>query len=139
VQRYSRGPSTVLGRARARAGGPVAGRGCLWNTFVMVGRVSAFLHLVRAACPELLAPFWKIRAALGSPDEPTAVGAVYRQVPSVSFSIGVLARAPRRLATIQVRGIEWSDWGSVRRVVESLRRAGRRPPWLSRAESMLTA
>ncbi len=114
-------------------------RGCLWNTFVMVGWVGAFLNLVQATCPELLAPLRRIRAALGSPDEPTAVATVYRQLPAVSFSKSVLARAPHRLATIRVEGVEWSDWGSVRRVVESLRRAGRRPLWLSQAESMLIA
>ena len=37
---------------------------------------------------------------------------------------------------IRVRGVEWSDWGSVRRVVESLRRTGRQPDWLADAVSM---
>ncbi len=114
-------------------------RGCLWNTFIMTGRVSAFLHLAQAACPELLVSFRRVRAALGSAGEPGVIEDVYRQLPSVSFSKSVLARAPRRLVTVRVKGVEWSDWGSIRRVVESLRRAGSRPFWLSQAESMLIA
>ncbi len=114
-------------------------RGCLWNTFVMVGWAGAFLDLVRLTCPELLAPFWKAWASFGSPDEPPAMEEVYGQLPSLSFSRSVLARAPGSLATIRVRGVEWSDWGTVRRVVESLRRAGRRPIWFAQAESMLAA
>ena len=120
------------------AGGDGA-QGCLWNTFVMVGWVSAFLDLVRLTCPELLAPLWKVRAAFGSPEEPSAIEEVYGQLRSLSFSRSVLARAPGSLATIRVRGVEWSDWGNVRRVVESLRRVGRRPIWFSQAESMLVA
>ena len=56
---------------------------------------------------------------------------------SVRFSKSVLARAPRRLVTVRARGVEWSDWGSIRRVVESLRHVGSRPFWLAQAESML--
>src|SRR5581483_9154375 len=32
-------------------------RGCLWNSFVMVGRVSAFLAVIRRALPDLLTSF----------------------------------------------------------------------------------
>lgn len=129
IRRFWEKPAAILAEK-------LLARGCLWNTFVMVGRVSTFLNLVRATCPDLLAPFWRIRTALGSADEPAAVEGVYRQLPAVSFSKSVLVRASRRLATIRVKGVEWSDWGNVRRVVESLRRSGSRPPWFSRAESM---
>ena len=132
IRRFWEKPAAILA-------GELLARGCLWNTFVMVGRVSTFLNLVQATCPDLLAPFWRIRAALGSADEPAAVEGVYRQLPAVSFSTSVLVRAARSLATIRVKGVEWSDWGNVRRVVESLRRSGSRPPWFSRAESMLIA
>ena len=31
--------------------------GCLWNSLVMVGRIRAFLTIIRAALPELIAAF----------------------------------------------------------------------------------
>jgi mannose-1-phosphate guanylyltransferase len=130
IQRFWEKPSAVVADE-------VLARGCLWNTFVMVGWVSVFLGLVRLTCPELLVPFWKVQAAFGSPDEPAAIEGVYGQLPSLSFSRSVLVEAAGRLAAIRVKSVEWSDWGNVRRVVESLRRVGRRPVWFTQAESML--
>ena len=114
----------------------LAGR-CLWNSFVMVGRVRAFLGLVQAAMPELVAAFEPVRRALGSCGEATALDRLYATLPSVSFSHRVLARASRHLLVMAVRGVEWSDWGSPGRVVASLRRVGREPPWLLAANGML--
>ena len=36
------------------------------------------------------------------------------------------------LAVTTLTGVTWCDWGSPRRVVESLERLGIRPPWLDR-------
>jgi mannose-1-phosphate guanylyltransferase len=113
------------------------GRRCLWNTFVMVGWAHALIELVAATCPELLARFR--RAALGSPGEDAAIERVYAQMPSVNFSRSVLAAAPGSLGVMRLAGTDWSDWGNVRRVVDSLRGTGRRPAWLAQAESMLIA
>lgn len=114
-------------------------RGCLWNTFVMVGWARALIDLVRATCPDLLGPFRWVQAALGSPGEAEAVDRAYEELSSVSFAARVLAAAPDRLGVIRLAGTEWSDWGTVRRVVDSLRRTGRRPSWFSQAEALLIA
>jgi hypothetical protein len=37
-----------------------------------------------------------------------------------------------RVAVTTLTGVTWCDWGSPRRVVESLERLGIRPPWLDR-------
>jgi mannose-1-phosphate guanylyltransferase len=115
------------------------GRRCLWNTFVMVGWARALIDLVGATCPDLIAPFRRARAALNSPGEDAALERVYAELPSVNFSRSVLAAAPGSLGVIRLAGTDWSDWGNVRRVVESLRGSGRRPSWLAQAESMLIA
>ena len=39
-------------------------RGCLWNSFVMIGHVNAFMNLIRHALPELVESFESIRQAL---------------------------------------------------------------------------
>jgi mannose-1-phosphate guanylyltransferase len=132
IRRFWEKPSAVLAEG-------LLGRGCLWNTFVMVGWARALIDLVRATCPQLVAPFRGIRTVFGSPDEDEAIERVYADLPSVSFSDRVLAVAPGSLGVIRLAGTDWSDWGNVRRVVESLRRSGRRPSWLAQAESMLIA
>ena len=132
IRRFWEKPPAVLAEG-------LLGRGCLWNTFVMVGWTCALIDLVRATCPELLASFRRVQAALGSPREDEVVERVYAGLPSVNFSDSVLAAAPGSLGVMRLAGTDWSDWGSVRRVVESLRRTGRRPPWLAQAESLLTA
>jgi mannose-1-phosphate guanylyltransferase len=114
-------------------------RGCLWNSFVMVGWVNAFLRLVQATAPALLRALEPVSAALGTPSEGEAVERVYGTLPNVSFSDQVLAFASKHLTTIRVKGVEWSDWGSPRRVLASLERAGRQPAWLDRVQLRSTA
>src|SRR4029453_6469523 len=41
-------------------------RRCLWNSFVMVGRLSAFLDLIAAGAPELVARFQPLCGAIGT-------------------------------------------------------------------------
>lgn len=132
IRRFWEKPSSVLAEE-------LLGRQCLWNTFVMVGWARALIALVRATRPELVAPFHQVRAVLGSPGEEEAIERVYAELPSVNFSSAVLTAAPGSLGVVRLAGTDWSDWGNVRRVVESLRRTGRRPPWLTRAESLLIA
>ena len=132
IRRFWEKPSTAEAKR-------LLGRRCLWNTFVMVGWARALIELAAATCPELLAPFRRAGAALGSSGEDAAIERVYRGLPSVNFSRSVLAAAPGSLGVMRLAGTDWSDWGNVRRVVESLRGAGRRPSWLAQAESMLIA
>jgi mannose-1-phosphate guanylyltransferase len=106
-------------------------RGCLWNTFVMVGWTSTFWELVRATAPALADPFDVVRRHLGTAGEARAIEHVYAQLRPMSFSGAVLPRACRRLCVVRVTGVDWSDWGSERRVVDSLRRNRQQPSWLA--------
>ena len=105
-------------------------RRCLWNSFVMVGRVSAFLDLIAAGAPGLVAAFRPLRRAVGTAREADIADAVYRTVPSISFSEHVLVRGASRLGTVRLKGVEWSDLGNVERVYASIRRTGGRSRWL---------
>jgi mannose-1-phosphate guanylyltransferase len=109
-------------------------QGCLWNSFIMVGWVTAFLKLVWATAPDVIGAFEPARSRLGSVAEGAAVERVYSELPSLSFSDCVLARASDRLVTVRVKGVEWSDLGSPERLVASLHRAGRMPSWLSQVD-----
>ncbi len=114
-------------------------RGCLWNSFVMVGWVSTFLDLIGETLPDLVGRFAPLTAALGSSREEAVAQRVYGALDTVNFSEAVLEAGTRRLATMRVKGVEWSDWGHPTRVVASLRRAGRRPSWLGQVELASTA
>jgi mannose-1-phosphate guanylyltransferase len=108
-------------------------RGCLWNSFVMVGWVSAFVDLIETAAPELAAAFAPLRHVIGSRKEAAVLERVYARLPTLSFAGRVLAHTRAGLATVPVKGVQWSDWGSPERVLASLRRAGRTPSWLESA------
>lgn len=115
IRRFWEKPSVALA-------GRLLARGCLWNTFVMIGWVGAFLDLVESTAPELLVAFAPVRRALGSRKESAAVERVYAKLPAVSFSRRVLARASGYLVAMGVEGVEWSDLGSPRRVADWMRR-----------------
>jgi hypothetical protein len=76
-------------------------RGCLWNSFVMVGRVGTFLAMMRRALPQLC------EAMLANGESPDRL---YAGVPSTNFSRTVLATRPANLAVLPVRGCAGATW-----------------------------
>jgi mannose-1-phosphate guanylyltransferase len=111
-------------------------RGGLWNSFVMVAGVSAWLSTIRQAAPALTAAFAGVAAAIGTPLESFAVRTLYRQLPSSSFAADVLATRPSNLAVLPVAGVGWSDWGRPARVLSTLAGLGIRPAWAERARAL---
>ena len=105
-------------------------RRCLWNSFVMVARVSAFMELIAAGLPELVAAFEPLRRALSTSREPLVAERLYGTLPSINFSDRVLVPGASRLATVRVKGVEWSDLGNMERLVATIRRSGGRPRWM---------
>jgi len=104
-------------------------RGCLWNSFVLVGRVPALLGLIRESVPDLFSAFtaaWLRHATLG---EREAMRSLYATLPSTNFSDDVLSTRPGSLAVLPVRGVSWCDWGDPARVVSTLGRLGLHPEW----------
>lgn len=107
-------------------------RGCLWNSFVMAGRVSAFLDLIAGGMPEVFRAFQPLRRVLGTRREQREAERIYATLAEANFSERVLVPAAPRLGVVRVNGVEWSDLGNVERVLETIRRTGRRPGWLDR-------
>lgn len=91
-------------------------RGWLWNSFVMVARVSALLALIRLALPDLYRAFEPVRRCLGTVEEAAAVDVVYCGLPTIDFSRSVLEARPGNLAVLPVSDVEWSDLGDPARV-----------------------
>ncbi len=73
--------------------------------------------------------------ARGAPNEQAVLERVYAELSAITFAQRVLTRAAGCLVTLRARGPEWSDWGSPRRVVASLRAANHEPPWLARMDT----
>lgn len=99
-------------------------QGCLWNSFVMVGRVSAFLTLIRKAMPQLYYAFGAVHRALGTPRQGEVARQLYARLPETNFSHEVLASRPEHLALMPAGDVGWSDWGKPSRVLSSLARIG---------------
>ena len=101
--------------------------GCLWNSFVMVGRVDRFLELTQRAIPRLHNSFESIRKSFQTAIEGLVLSALYDVIPSSSFSDEVLSVSPNGLAVMRGSGLGWSDLGEPGRVLSTLARIGPKP------------
>jgi mannose-1-phosphate guanylyltransferase len=99
-------------------------RGCLWNSFVMVGRVAALLKMTRAALPEMYAAFAAIAQTFETAAEHEGVLELYSQLDDSNFSHHVLAERPQDLMVMRVSNVGWSDLGEPSRVLSALARIG---------------
>jgi len=93
-------------------------KGCLWNSFVMIGQVSALLAMIREAIPDLYRRFAPTKE-LNLVAERKLACQLYGSIPSINFSRAVLANPPENLALFPVRGVEWSDLGEPARVIST--------------------
>ena len=104
-------------------------RGCLWNSFVMVGYVRAFLKLIRSTLPSLVEAFESIRSSLFTACEGTALCKLYSGIGACSFSQDVLSVRTNDLVVLRATGLGWSDLGEPGRVRSVLEREGVPTEW----------
>jgi len=103
---------------------------CLWNTLVIVGRLTTFLDLGERTAPEAFVPLYAVAHCLGTPAEADALAKAYRQCPSTNLSRALLTACPESLLVLATRGVFWSDWGAPERIVRTLRQLNKYPEWL---------
>jgi hypothetical protein len=107
--------------------------GSLWNTFVMVGRVDAFLDLALASVPGLLRALRSAPIFSASDSETRIAEWVYDRIEPVDFSRQVLSPGARRLVTMGLGEVEWNDLGDPDRVISTLLERGTElPSWATR-------
>jgi len=104
------------------------GRGAVWNTFVMVGQVGAFLRMIDAALPELVetlvsGPLWR-----GS--ELHLDWSLYARLPQLNLSHSVLAVRTAQLLVLRLGPVGWSDLGDPVRAATAALVSGAEPPWI---------
>jgi mannose-1-phosphate guanylyltransferase len=123
VERFLEKPSFPLAEKLYRSGS-------LWNMFVMVGHVRAFLDIASATVPSLVQAFQSEVAASSSGAEIEIPYRTYDRIVPMDFSGRVLAPATDRLLALRLDSLEWSDLGDPYRVlVTLLEKDGSLPSW----------
>jgi mannose-1-phosphate guanylyltransferase len=121
VSRFWEKPSSRQARALLR-------RGCLWNTFVTVGRAATFFEMLFSQVPEVV-------LAISRAVADNTLNVAYASLDTVDFSRDVLANLPHRLLVLRDRTSGWADLGSPARVLDTLSRNGIQPEWAERQTS----
>lgn len=114
-------------------------RGCLWNTFVMVGRARAFLAMLQAAAPGIYDAFTSVPLPVHSGMRAEALAPVYSRFAPADFSQQVLAARPDKLTVLSLGEVGWSDLGDPQRVVSTLSQHGTESPWIAPWNGSLAA
>jgi len=117
VSRFWEKPDAKMARS-------LMGQGCLWNSFVMVGRVDALLKMTRTALPKMISQFASIIPTFETPAEPKALHELYSKIQESNFSHEVLAARSEDLAVMRVGDVGWSDLGEPARVLATLAQMG---------------
>lgn len=95
----------------------IISRGGLWNTFVMVFKLSRMMELLCELVPEEVERMWLLR------ERPELADTLYGDLAPWNLSTQVLSRIPQHLITFEVGDVRWSDWGtreSIERTYKSL-------------------
>jgi mannose-1-phosphate guanylyltransferase len=104
-------------------------RGCLWNTFVTMGRAGTFLELLRSQIPD-------VKVHLAARVLQNDLTAAYWGLPSVDFSREILTPLPHRLLSVRDAESGWADLGNPARVIDTLVRNRIEPVWLSQVRDL---
>jgi mannose-1-phosphate guanylyltransferase len=116
VSRFCEKPRLAEARSLMRKGG-------LWNTFITIGRASAFLKLLSAT----------VLPAMTSMAEAVARGdlqSVYNEIETIDFSKHVLSMDTSGLLVMPDNMSGWADLGNQARVIDTLDRNNIEPAWL---------
>lgn len=104
-------------------------KGALWNTMVMVFRLTTLMDVFQRVTPELYGSFQPILKAIGTADEQRVLERVYEGLRPLNFSRGILEALPfeyrQALLALPVHGVFWSDWGLEDRLLAGLKKIGR--------------
>jgi mannose-1-phosphate guanylyltransferase len=109
VNRFREKPSPWVAR-------DLFNRGCLWNTFVIIGRARTFLDMLHSAAPFACQAFGDLVSAPAGEAEWECASRIYAGGLSGDFSHDVLAASTGRLAVLALGNAGWSDLGTPERV-----------------------
>lgn len=116
VERFREKPPAAVAQVLLRSG-------CLWNTFVIAGRVRTFLDILEATVPQAVMPLHALAARMPPDEEARRAARVYEQIAASDFSSDVLTYCADRLAVVRMEGAGWDDLGTPERVRRTMRKA----------------
>lgn len=90
--------------------------GSLWNTFVMIGHIKAFLEIISHTLPSLYSTLSSVAPVLRSHSEEEVLKDLYSHITPANFSREVLELRPGALSVLQLSDVGWSDLGEPQRV-----------------------
>jgi len=105
-------------------------KGCLWNSFVMIGKVGTFLSLFQKHLPDLYRMFAATSAVFETSAEIPTMRSLYAWINEVNFSSDVLEKCAKELFVMRVGDVGWSDWGEPNRVMGTLSKLGVQLEWM---------
>ena len=104
-------------------------QGCLWNSFVMLGRADAFLAMFQTHLKDTFRMFDISKRMLLTSQEKPLLRAIYSWLRDSNFSSDVLEKATEMLMVMRVANVGWSDLGEPLRVVGALEQLGIKASW----------
>ncbi|MEJ1962769.1 MAG: sugar phosphate nucleotidyltransferase [Gammaproteobacteria bacterium] len=116
VERFVEKPDAALARR-------LLANGALWNSFIFAASGPALIGLIRERMPDVVdAMATAIARDTRLGDRSTALAELYENLASIDFSRAVLQGAESRLRVLSAPACGWSDLGTPRRVLDTLRR-----------------
>ncbi len=101
----------------------IINRGGLWNTLVMVFRLSRMLDLVQEIAPHEVEGLLELRIS------PEKAVSLYQTLQPWNFSTKMLARIPQHLVVFKVANVLWSDWGTREAIERTYKALNLVPYW----------
>jgi mannose-1-phosphate guanylyltransferase len=101
----------------------IIARGGLWNTFVMVFKLSRMLELLRELVPDEFSALAELR------DAPAKATEIYQTLKPWNLSTQILAHVPQHLIVLRVSNVNWSDWGTLESVERTYKALNLAPFW----------
>jgi mannose-1-phosphate guanylyltransferase len=105
--------------------------GALWNTFILASRVDTLWELGCQYFPSMISLFQQYAKSIGTKDEKAGLEKIYRAMPTMDFSRGLLQKSRHQTAVMELDEFLWCDWGRPKRIVETLRQIGKKPAFSS--------
>jgi mannose-1-phosphate guanylyltransferase len=106
-------------------------QGFLWNSFVILARITALLDLFARVLPHLYIPFAQSLSFFQTTAEWPIIDRLYDNIASISFSDKILTEVSEELLVLPVRDVQWNDLGEPTRVLNTIVQLGLHPKWLA--------